>query len=156
MMDEKVAGVIFRAWVLGILENVSQRDFIDMVKKKDYPPIFDIELPSWMNGIVEIIRRNKDKLLPLINLGKTLELGKVYRPDLAAVINTLQGSKWMETFLKQIYFLIDNIELAPYERKQKLAMIIAERKAKLTQETEPEIEEEISIPNDELEELNKE
>ena len=120
---------LFQGWLLGIINGIDTKNLFNMIKENDFPILVDYELPSYLYGIKEIITENKDEILLYINYDAVMKYGHDFRPDLLKLLEHPKGKKWLERFLKTVYFVINNVELSQYEMQDKFYKAIAAIKA---------------------------
>lgn len=117
----------FEGFIMGILSSLSAPLLEEMINRDVMPFIWDYKLPPFLSGIKNKIIENRKFILDNINMGNVKKYCMEYRPDLISVVSTERGYKWMERLLKQIRFVVENIELDNYQLKQKFLSIIRMR-----------------------------
>ena len=105
----------FKGWVLGIINGIDARMFVDMIKANDIPTLWEYQLPPYLGFMKSIVMEKQQQILEELTLDNVMKYCKQYRSDLAKILVHKKAQEWMNRFLKKIAFMIKHIDLEPYE-----------------------------------------
>lgn len=120
----------FKGFVLGMINNLEPHDLIEMINTNYIPPLYEYELPGYLNGIVKIVQENKEKIMEQLTYENVMTLGVEFRPDLLAILKHPKGQRWMKSFLKMVGFIVENAGMTSAELKHEFFRRMREIKAK--------------------------
>jgi len=119
---------MFKGWILGLINGISPQMLTELINNDEIPSLVDYSLPPYLMGVRGIIIRYKDKIMENLNYESVLRYAILYRPDLARLLHTPKGKKWITAFLKQVRFIIENVHLEPEEIRHKFYKMIEEKR----------------------------
>jgi len=122
-----------------------------MIENKQFPPVYNMDIPHYLNGIKKVIKDNLPKIEPYLNFESVMQYGGEFRGDLLEEIKTPKGEKWMKAFIKIVKFTLKHIELSPEQRTR----LFIKRMKEIHNTKLQKIQQPSSVVNDNVETLNK-
>lgn len=114
----------FKYYIIGMINGIPIQDLKYMIKKEKVPILLEYDLPPFFSFMKDIIEKNKDLILQSLSYDIVLQYSDQYRPDLAGYIRRPEGKKWIERLLKQIKFIVENIQLSSEQMRAKFIAIM--------------------------------
>lgn len=128
-MGERVKG-----YIIAILNGFDANDIVAMIVNDDMPILVEQTLPPIFMGVIPLVTKYREKLLELCTMDKVMLYCSQFRADLLPILQNARGYKWMDNFMKQVRFLIENADMNPYELQQEFYRRIEVNKQKRMEE----------------------
>ncbi len=113
-LREQIQSQIVHGFVLGILSSFSSSDFEYFISKNinlvdAFANIMDFGSNTQALAVLDIIRKNKNRIDEYLNYDAIMEQMSDHRPDLVKVFSTEKGKEYLNRLIKDIKSILSQL-----------------------------------------------